>query len=280
MADDHMSSTPGAPDTDWLDDHIELYAVDVLADDEAARVETGLDGLPAVQRAIYDARIVETQQAITGMASSYALTAPDALRSRVLDHVFATGAPSTSTPIADVDTGPAPEGDTPTGTVTPLHSARRGRIAGALAAAAVVVAVALGAGVLIGRNTAPDSATQTAAAQSQQIAEVLSAPDATLRSDDLQDDRGRMSVITSRSLDRAVALLRDLRNPIDSDQTFQLWLVGKSQDPVSAGLIAGTGARSPVVVSQLGGSRVLAVTIEPDGGSPQPTTPILAQIPL
>jgi len=268
------NDAPDSPDTDWLDDHIELYAVDVLTRDETARVEQDLDALPGVQRAIYDGRITETQQAIAGMASSYALTAPEDLRSRVLDRVFAGPAPDNATPAEEPVTS-LPEN------VTPLRSPNRGRIAAALAAAAVVVAVALGAGVLIGRTTAPEPAPPVASTEAQQqISEVLSAPDATVSFTDLADDRGRISVVYSKSQNRAVTLLRDTTNPIASDQTFQLWLVGNTENPVSAGLIPGTGPQAPVVVNELGSSKVLAVTIEPGGGSPQPTTPILAQIPL
>jgi anti-sigma-K factor RskA len=55
--------------------------------------------------------------------------------------------------------------------------------------------------------------------------------------------------------------------------------VGGADRPVPAGLIPGDDT-APVVVYDVSGSSVLAVTIEPAGGSPQPTTPILAQVAL
>ena len=75
-------------------------------------------------------------------------------------------------------------------------------------------------------------------------------------------------------------MVRDQRNPIAADQTFQLWLIGKTATPVSAGLVAGTGSAAPHVIDSLDDSTVLAVTIEPQGGSPQPTTDILTQVAL
>lgn len=278
MADyDRPGESPAdAPGGDWLDDHVELYAVDVLTADEAARVETELEALPAMARTIYDARIADTRQAIARMAAGYALDAPEELRAHVLEHVFSedTADPAEST------TDPA-DGTTSLARRREERDARRRRLLTAVAAAALVAAVALGAGILIGRSTAPEPTPPTATTQpDQQVVDVLAAPDAKVSFAQLGDDRGSLSVVTSRSQNRAVAVVRDPRNPLAQGQTFQLWLVGKAASPVSAGLVGTQGLRSPVLVDQLDASQVLAITIEPDGGSPQPTTPILAQIAL
>lgn len=278
MADDDRpgESPVDAPGGDWLDDHVELYAVDVLTADEAARVETELEALPAVARTIYDARIADTRQAIARMAAGYALDAPEELRAHVLERVFGD---STTSP-ADSTTDPA-DGTTSLTRRREERDTRRRRLLTAVAAAALVAAVALGAGVLIGRSTAPEPTPPTATTQpDQQVVDVLAAPDAKVSFAQLGDDRGSLSVVTSRSQNRAVAVVRDPRNPLAQGQTFQLWLVGKAATPVSAGLVGTQGLRSPVLVDQLDASQVLAITIEPDGGSPQPTTPILAQIAL
>lgn len=285
MADDDRpgESPVDAPGGDWLDDHVELYAVDVLTADEAARVETELEALPAVARTIYDARIADTRQAIARMAAGYALDAPEELRAHVLERVFSedTADPAESTPTrADGTTDPA-DGTTSLARRREERDARRRRLLTAVAAAALVAAVALGAGILIGRSTAPEPTPPTATSQpDQQVVDVLAAPDAKVSFAQLGDDRGSLSVVTSRSQNRAVAVVRDPRNPLAQGQTFQLWLVGKAATPVSAGLVGTQGLRSPVLVDQLDASQVLAITIEPDGGSPQPTTPILAQIAL
>ncbi|MGV9713834.1 anti-sigma factor [Gordonia sp. NPDC003424] len=288
------------PDTDWLDDHVELFAVDALAADEHERTQTELDDLAPVERGIYDRRIAETRSAIADFASAYAHEAPVELRDRVLDRV--AGEPPAldgDAPADDATTGDATAGDTTAGVaraddatapaaapesapVVPIDRARsRRRRAALIAAAAVAVAVALGAGVLIGRTTAPEQpATSTIAQTQQQIADVLAAPDAQLSAGRLDDDRGVITVVSSRGRNQAVAVLRDPRNPVPADRTLQLWLVGKAAQPVSAGLVPPGGAGAPTLVDELDGASVLAVTMEPRGGSAQPTTPILVQVPI
>ncbi|MFW0784030.1 anti-sigma factor [Gordonia sp. CPCC 206044] len=250
------------PDTDWLDEHIELYAVDVLAPDEHDRVQAELADLTVTERQVYENRIIETQAVMADFASSYAIDAPDTLRERVLEHVFATDDASA---VVDLDRA----------------RSRRGRRRAALiAAAAAAIVVALGAGVLIGRGTAPEPSTPPVAESGRVVLDVLAAPDAKLSAGQLADNRGAMSVVTSRQRNQAVALLRDIGNPIPDDRDYQLWLIGKADSPVSAGLIPPSGGESPTVVDAIDASTVLAVTVEPKGGSVQPTTSILAQLPL
>lgn len=281
-------------DTDWLDDHVELYAIDALTPAETERVRRELDDLSAVELRIYLARITDIQSAITDLASGFALAAPAELRATVLDRAFSADTETTGVSdtdqrgVSDTDqrgvsdtehSGTAESASEPS-TVVPIDRARsrRGRVTLAVGAAAVAVAVALGAGVLVGRTTAPEQTPSSTTAQ--QVSDILAAPDARSTVSSLADNRGTITVVSSKSANRAVAVVRDQRNPIAADQTFQLWLIGKAATPVSAGLVAGTGSAAPHVIDSLDDSSVLAVTIEPQGGSPQPTTDILTQVAL
>lgn len=247
-------------DHDWLDDHVELYAIDSLPTDERGRVHDELAKLSAGERNTYDERIVGTRETMADYASRFAVTAPDGMRARVL---------------ADFSDRADPEREARR-SVTPIRSvSRRRRIGAALAAAALVIAVALGAGVFIGRATAPISHST----QADAVDAVLAAPDATVSRGALSEPRGTLFVVSSRTRNQAVALLRGLAGPLPSDRSLQVWLVGTGSTPVSAGVVDSDVAPA-LLVGPVDGATGLAVTLEPRGGSPAPTTPILAQVPF
>ena len=62
---------------------------------------------------------------------------------------------------------------------------------------------------------------------------------------------------------------------------YQMWLID-DQGPHSAGTMdaKAVAPSTTAVLPELGDSQVLAFTVEPGSGSPQPTTPIFAELPL
>ncbi|GAA4681035.1 anti-sigma factor [Gordonia humi] len=246
---------------EWLDDHVELYAIDGLPDDEAREVLTQLSLLPDTTRAEYEALIVDIRDLMHEYAQQYTRDAPEELRVRVL---------------ADFDArngghpGHLRSTDGPGGR---HRERRRHRVAVAVGAAAASVAVLFGAGVLVGRTTAPETSTDV---QADAAAAVFSAPDAAVSVGDLDDSRGVLTVVSSRERNRAVAAVRQVRNPVPADRVLQLWMVGKRTHPVSAGLFE--SAADPIVVDALDSTKALAVTVEPRGGSAAPTTPLLTRV--
>ena len=102
------------------------------------------------------------------------------------------------------------------------------------------------------------------------------APDA--RATREQDAQGRtIGVIASASEGRAVVTLSGYGAP-PSGRVRQLWLMRPNEQPRSLGLFAGD---TPLVATGLDKSATsLAVTVEPDGGSPQPTTQPVVQLAL
>ncbi|MCF8588498.1 anti-sigma factor [Gordonia liuliyuniae] len=238
---------------EWLADHIDLYAIDALPVDESDEVEAQLDMLAPTARAEYETQVADLRNLMHDYGRRYTHEAPDALRARVL---------------ADFDANIGRTGP------TPLHTRRRRRIAVAVGAAAASIAVLFGAGVLVGRTTVPESSTNV---QAEAAAAVFGAQDATISVGDLDGARGVLTVVSSKSRNQAVATLRDVRNPVPDDRALQLWMVGKQEQPVSAGLFAGEDS-TPILVDALDSTSAFAITVEPRGGSTGPTTPLLTQV--
>ena len=79
--------------------------------------------------------------------------------------------------------------------------------------------------------------------------------------------------------DRAMLVAEDMP-PVPEDKTYQIWVI-KDEVPEPSGLFRpAEGPVATVVKHPLGGADTVAVTVEPEGGSPRPTSkPILvAQI--
>ena len=81
--------------------------------------------------------------------------------------------------------------------------------------------------------------------------------------------RGRVFVSS-----KGVVLIAAHLPRLDSNRTFELWLIPAAGNPIPAGLFQGEADSSAVYVypGQTGGAAAVAVTVEPQGGSPQPTT--------
>ena len=62
-------------------------------------------------------------------------------------------------------------------------------------------------------------------------------------------------------------------------QAYQLWLI-EDGTPTSAGVLAAGAGSGTAVLDTVGDAQALAVTLEPAGGSPQPTTVVLADVTL
>ena len=124
---------------------------------------------------------------------------------------------------------------------------------------------------------------RTAVAQAQQQADriqaVLAAPDAALHASDLNGG-GRVTVVVSDTQDAGVVVLADAPAP-GPDRAYQLWLVPTgSTTPVSAGLLPAGQAQATELIQGVRGRAEFAVSLEPAGGSPAPSTTPLVGISL
>ncbi|WP_406836632.1 anti-sigma factor domain-containing protein [Streptomyces sp. AHU1] len=247
------------------------YALDALEGDERRRFERHLKGC---DRCAEEVRAL-TEDAVR-LAWSTAAAPPAALRERVLTAVRTTPQEQASVRMTPQERAAR---DLP-GVRAAHQSARAGApwfrplfapLATATAAAALVVAALFA----VQATQARDRLDQERA-QAREIAHVLAAPDA--RATAGRDARGRgIGVVASASERRAVVTLSGLGTPPDG-RVRQLWLMRPNEKPRSLGLFDGD---TPLVADGLNPNATsLAVTVEPSGGSEQPTTSPVVQLAL
>lgn len=220
-----------------------LYAIDALDEAERARFETYLARHPEAR-----AEVAEFRNTVARVAQASAEPAPPGLRARVLDTIATTPQLRLA--------GPAerPIGQPP---ARPRRWVARG-LAAAAAAALVVGAIAS----LRWRDQRDDLGAVNA---------VLGAPDAVAVALAPGDGSGRAAgrVTWSPSIGRTVITASDLTAAAGRD--FQLWLIDDGT-PRSIALVDGEAtAIEELVESTPGPGDAFGITVEPDGGSSQPT---------
>ncbi len=277
-----------------LHDLAPLYAIDALDDDEARRFEHHLPSCAPCQR-----ELAELRSAVTALAVGMATPLPPGLRQRVLVEVarqpqLRAPAPAAADPAgttgddpAITGPGPGPIGDpsgmTGGGGVARLDEARARRRGGRsrptgpsrwLAAVAAAVLVVVGAaGVWVGARGGSEGGERTAVEAA--FAAVRAAPDA--RAVELAggEPGARVQVAWSAAQNRVVLLADGMPDP-GVGRTYELWRID-ADGPDPAGLFGPDGSGEAGLVAPLDGADPTAwgVTVEPDGGSPAPTPPIV-----
>lgn len=247
------------------------YALDALEPHERARFEKHLkkcDRCTAEVRAL-------SEDAVR-LAWSTAAPAPLAMRDRVLAAVrtMPQEAPARGAAPARPHHLPAHV----RGTEPPPSQRRASRmcplfvpLATATAAAALVVA-----SLFAVQAARTQDQLDAERAQAREIANILAAPDA--RATNERDARGRgIGVVASVKEGRAVVTPSGL-DELPRGRVHQLWLMRPDVQPRSLGLFRGG---TPLVTSGMNDDATsLAVTVEPDGGSAQPTSQPIAQLAL
>jgi len=136
----------------------------------------------------------------------------------------------------------------------------------AMAAAFLVGAVGVG-GYLTERDSANDVRADKAA-----ITAVLSASDAKT-TDKTFAGGGHVRLIASDQADAAYIVATDLPS-LEGGKVYQVWVV-KDDTPASQGYFATKGA---MLMEGVDGADRIAITVEPEGGSKQPTTTPIATL--
>jgi anti-sigma-K factor RskA len=248
------------------------YAVDALDDVERAEFERHLGQCPECQDEVASLRAAAVE-----LTRASAATPPPTLRESVLQQISAvrplppvTGRPGQAAPSESVSGTPlrAPS------TVTPLESRRR-RIAPVTWLVAAAAAVALVIGGIAWSPWSNDGSTQQPPLSITE--QVIRAKDAQRFEKDI--DGARATIVRSPSLGRAV-IIADNMPAAPAGKDFQIWF----QDPQGAMHSAGVMPHEakPTVSMVLDGDASkyngVGITVEPAGGSKEPTSPPIALI--
>jgi hypothetical protein len=224
-----------------------LYALDALEEPDRVRFEGHLRRCPACTQEVAELRATATR-----LGRATAALPPPNLKTAVMAEVGLTRQEAPRV-------GRLP---------------RPSRLTRALALAAAAV-VALVIGLLSFRLV--DA--QHELDQSEQVAEVLTSPDATTTR--LTGEAGITAVVAgSPSLGRTVVALDGLA-PVGDDQAYALWLID-AEGPEPMGLVRPDGHRRAVAMidANLSQYGAFGLTVERRAGSPVPTGPLLVEGPL
>jgi anti-sigma-K factor RskA len=234
------------------------YALDALDAEEAAVFREHLSGCAACTQ-----EVRELREAAARMGAVEAVPPPPDLRARVLAAVDRTPQlppvpraeePSVVTPLA----GPDHEGGRTRGR-------RWGRLALAAAAAVVVGGGAIGIGQAVGGS---DSERLSAAEQVFKAEDARTLDERTMNGGELlvavSPERGEMAVDTAKL------------PALEGGKVYQLWTLGADDTAVSVGVIEAPGETAAMDMPPKGTK--VALTIEPAGGSEQPTKAPIVEV--
>ncbi|MEX5633583.1 anti-sigma factor [Parafrankia sp. FMc2] len=229
---------------------IGAYALDAVDDTDRAEIEAHLAACPECA-----AELAELRAVAGVLGGAVPRTPPAPLRAAVLREIAATR-----------QLPPTLSGQRRRGQRRPLA------VAIAASAAAVIALVALGVvtGVTID--------------QRRQLTEVraeaadLSAVTSELAARTAQPMTGGGNLAVVAAADRVFVDIRDLP-PLPAGRVYQLW-AADAKGVQSAGIVAGNAGRSTQFMTVRKEVTSIKVTVEPSGGSTQPTGAVLASAPL
>jgi anti-sigma-K factor RskA len=225
---------------------IGAYAVDAVTDTERAEFEEHLAVCEHCR-----AELAGLREAAATVGSSVPMTPPPALRDAIL------GAIGTVRPLP------------PQLPLEPHLADRRRRPFGRRFTAAIAAAAAAAALVVGGLAWHPWTGSQPATTSAVQ--QVLHAPDAHRYVKHL--DSATATVIFSPREGKSVLQARHMP-PAPAGHTYQLWYMTASGSATGAGFLtpSGTGTSTVLLNGDADHAALVGITVEPAGGSPQPTT--------
>lgn len=262
-----MNGIHGKNLPDDVHDAAALYAVDALEPDERAAFEEHLRDCAACRR-----DVAEFGEVGAHLAAGVEQDPPPQLRADVLAGIRSTRPlPADPAGTGDPSGTGEPPAEAPGATVVPLQGRRRPRRQWLTAVAAALVPIAALGGWMLGTQAEQRELEQLIAQEQDREHRLLSAPDVATHRLDVE---GRpATLVVSRQRDAAVLVASDLPAPGEGRE-YQLWLM-QDGTPVPDARFGG-GETEVWLAGDVDRAGAVAMTVEPAGGSPAPTSPILA----
>jgi anti-sigma-K factor RskA len=221
------------------------YALHAVPESELADIERRVAAAPPHVAQAFDDEVRAVRETMAVVSAATAVEPPDQLRARLLTEV-------TSDPVRVL-----------------RPRIKRWQTTVLAAAAALVIGLgALGVGMALRPAPSPSTAEQ-----------VFAAPDVRTVSGPIPTG-GTATVVFSREENAGVLVMNNVAAP-QPGTVYQMWLID-DKGPQSAGTMDAKAVTpsTTAVLNDLGDSQTLAFTVEPPGGSAQPTSPPFAKLPL
>jgi anti-sigma-K factor RskA len=237
------------------------YALDALTEGEQADFEKHLERCPSCADEVRGLR-----ETAARLALATAIVPPPEMRARVL----------AAAPLIRQLPPPSRSRLSRAGGRTGLRRpslSRTGITAGILTLAAAFV-------FLIVTQISTNQQLHRAQASNSAVAAVLSAPDAHIEAVSATVG-GTVTAVTSLDQHEAVITTADVP-PLPDSRVYQLWVMSASGAAKSAGFVTvnSSGSTTPVLASGVQPGDRLGITVEPAGGTAQPTTTPVVVMPV
>jgi anti-sigma-K factor RskA len=282
--------------TDDLHSQAYLYVVGALEPEDVVEFEAHLADCADCQQEVADLREVTAE-----LSEMVAAEPPPGLRASLMAEIAQTRQEPPAPSVVSTETAPRAGGrhaaPVPThaaaepkpaagesgepSQVVPIRRSWASRASIAVAAAAVVAAAAIGGWAINERNDARHDADVASeqAAEAADLARVLAAKDSQ-KATAVVAGGGTATVVRSDEQGQAFLVATDLPD-LASGKVYEAWTIGDDETPVPAGMFeSDTGPVTVELTRAALDAGAVALSVEPTGGSDQPTTTPIVAVPL
>ena len=249
----------------------EIYALDAVSDAERAQIDDHLATCPETTKAAFYHRLRRGRETLTLAYGHLEAQPPADLRDAILDRLPARRDDSSA--VTDLDSRRSGRGSGG----RPAHRRQRSgpsRWTPAkrwIASAAAAALIALGGAAVVQNLVQPPSVQEQISQASDVHRKTVTLPEG-----------GTAEVAASHDVDAAMITFSDVSAP-RAGHVYQMWRIpADGSNPVPAGLVTAEDLSTPAprLLKNIDNASAIAITVEPQGGSKQPTTKPIAAIPL